>query len=56
MNDRFDSADPAVGGRVPDITVYDADGAPRLDGSKRRSPWTAFWRRSTRTKSTPEGL
>ena len=22
------SADPAVGGRVPDITVYDADGAP----------------------------
>ena len=28
MNDRFDSADPAVGGRVPDIAVYDADGAP----------------------------
>ena len=28
MSDRFDSADPAVGGRVPDITVYDADGAP----------------------------
>lgn len=28
MNERFDSADPAVGGRVPDITVYDADGAP----------------------------
>ena len=28
MNDRFGSAYPAVGGREPDIAVYDADGAP----------------------------